>query len=553
MPAAFAADPSAAAPPPLAGAWQGGLAIGSLRLVLHLIPDGAGWKASFDSPDQGAHDLPAGSVKLAGDRLEVEFPGLNATYVARLNGAALRGTWTQNGQPLPLDLARRPVARDAGVAGIWEGTLQIRLTVVLHIERTATGWKATADSPDQHQQGMPVDMITVQGNTVTLALKAVDASFAGRLAGDRLTGTFTQHGRAMPLELSRTDHPPVVSARPQQPARPFPYDEVALTIPGGAPDVQLACTLTRPRGAGPFAAVALATGSGPQDRDESLMGHKPFLVLSDSLTRAGIEVLRCDDRGVGASTGAFDKATTLDFAGDALAAVAALRRLPDVDPRHVGIVGHSEGSTVAAIAAARSPDVAFIVLMAPPAMKGGEYEHLQRAWVQRRAGASDREIAAVRGKWDQAYAAVASEKDDAKAKARLRALYDALPAEERAGIDGSGGFDVIASQLLTPWHRTFLSLDPRDYLTRVRVPVLALLGDRDMQVPPDATVPALKKALASDRDVTIRRLAGLNHLFQTAQSGGPDEYAKIDETISPTVLSLITGWISEHARVAARH
>jgi pimeloyl-ACP methyl ester carboxylesterase len=177
-----------------------------------------------------------------------------------------------------------------------------------------------------------------------------------------------------------------------------------------------------------------------------------------------------------------------------------------------------------------------------------EYLHLQRAWFERRAGQTESEIAATRAKWDEAYAVVAGEKDDAKAKARLRALYDGLSAGDRAGIDGAGGFDAIASQLLTPWHRAAMSLDPREYLARVRVPVLALLGDRDMQVPPDATVPELKKSLAGDRDVTIRRLPGLNHLFQTAQTGSPDEYATIEETMSPTVLSLVSGWVVDHTR-----
>ncbi|HXJ22450.1 MAG TPA: alpha/beta fold hydrolase [Polyangia bacterium] len=535
--------------PSLAGAWQGELVVGSLRVVLRIDRVGSGWKAALDSPDQGSHDIPAASVELAGDQLDVTFPGLNGTYRARLGGDGLRGTWTQNGKALPLALARRaggPAA--AGLGGAWEGVLETKLTFVLHVEHPATGWTATADSPDQHSKGIPVDAFTVAGDQVSFALKGLDASFQGRSAGDRLAGTFTQHGRHFPLQLARTDHPATVRPRPQEPGRPLPYDEIALTVPGGAPDVQLACTLTRPPGRGPFAAVVLVTGSGPQDRDETLMGHKPFLVLSDALTQAGVEVLRCDDRGVAASTGAYDKATTLDFTADALAAVAELRRRPEVERRHIGIVGHSEGSMVAAIAAARSRDVAFIVLLAPPAMSLREYLHLQRAWFERRAGQTESEIAATRAKWEEAYAVVAEEKDDAKARARLRALYDRLPAGDRASIDGGGGFDAIASQLLTPWQRTAMSLDPRAYLARVRVPVLALLGDRDMQVPPDATVPELKKSLAGDRDVTIRRLPGLNHLFQTAQTGGPDEYAHIEETMSPTVLSLVSGWVVDHAR-----
>jgi dienelactone hydrolase len=548
-----AAATAAPAPPPpaLAGAWEGKLLVGSLRVVLRLDHPASGWTAALDSPDQGAHDIPAGSVKLTGDKLEATFPSLSGGFVGRISGDALRGTWTQFGKANSLDLARRAGTPGAGgPAGTWDGALESKLTVVFHVDRTATGWTATADSPDQGQRGMTVDSVTVAGETITFAIGAVDATFTGRLQGDRLVGALTQHGKKMPLDLARTDHPTAGTRppRPQEPAHPLPYDEIALTVPGGSPQVQLACTLTKPRGAGPFGAVVLATGSGAQDRDESLMGHKPFLVLSDALTRAGVEVLRCDDRGVGASTGTFKSATTLDFAGDALAAVAALGQRPEVAHGRIGIVGHSEGSTVAAIAATRSQDVAFIVLLAPPALSGRDIEHLQRAWFERHAGETDKQIAAVRAKWDKAYAVVAAEKDDARAKTRLRVIYDGLPASDRAQIDAGGGFEAAASQLLSPWHRAFLSLDPREYLARVRVPVLALLGERDMQVPPEPTVPELAKALAADPDVTIRKLPGLNHLFQSAQTGAPAEYEQISETMSPKALAVVSGWVAEQSR-----
>jgi len=309
----------------------------------------------------------------------------------------------------------------------------------------------------------------------------------------------------------------------------------------------LACTLTKPSGAGPFAAVVLATGSGPQDRDETLMGHRPFLVLSDAITRAGLAVLRCDDRGYAASTGTYATATTVDFARDALAAVAWLRARPEVARDRVGIVGHSEGATVAAMAAADSRDVAFIVMLAGPALPGREILHLQRAWMARRNGASDGEIAKTRAKWDQAYAILLAEPDPKAARARLRALYDGLPETDRAELAHAGGFDAIASQLLTPWYRAFLALDPRTHLSRVHVPVLALDGELDMQVAPDANLPELRKALAGKSDVTIHELPRLNHLFQTAKTGDPTEYGELGETMSPAALTLICDWLVRHA------
>jgi alpha/beta superfamily hydrolase len=540
-----AAPGSARPAPPLAGAWQGALLVASLRLVLTLERRGGAWTGVVDSVDQRSGDIPVETVSVRGDALSLSVPRIDATYDARLRDGALTGTWTQHGHGRALDFKRRAGApRDAdALDGPWDGTLQVRLPLVVKIAPAGAGWKATVDSPDQHARDIPVDAVSVAGDAVVFALPRIDASYTARLDGDRLVGVFTQHGRAIPLELARTAAPLAVARRPQEPTRPLPYDEVPIVVTS-APGVALACTLTEPRGAGPFAAVVLATGSGPQDRDESLAGHKPFLVLSDALTRRGIAVLRCDDRGVGASTGAFAAATTLDFAADALAAVAALRARPEIASAHVGVVGHSEGATVAAIAAARSSDVAFVVLLAGPALPGAAIEDLQRAWSQRHAGASAAEIADAKAKWDAAYAIVAAEPDDAAAKRRLRVLYDGLSAAERGQL---GGFDAQVAALLSPWHRTFVALDPRAFLTQLRVPVLALDGERDMQVEPDANLPEMKKALAGDADVTVRELPGLNHLFQTAKTGATFEYADLDETMSPTVLTLVGDWIERRA------
>lgn len=551
------ARPAAQAPagvlpqPALGGAWQGSLLTGKLRLVLRMERTAAGWSAAMDSPDQNAHDIRAGAVRAEGDQLEVLFPQIDGRYAARVSETALSGTWTQHGHRTALELKRTSDGPPSGApAGVWEGNLETRLTVVLHVVASGSGWAATADSPDQHARGLPVQSVAVSGSSAVFAMPTLDASYTARVDGDRLVGVFTQHGRTFPLELTRTEHPVAAEPRPQQPVRPLPYEEHAVTITGGAAGVELACTLTKPPGAGPFAAVFLATGSGPHDRDETILGHKPFLVLADAITRAGLEVLRCDDRGVGASTGSFDRATTLDFADDALAAVTALRARPEVVKTRVGILGHSEGGIVAPVAASRSPNVAFVVLLAPPALPGRDLLHLQRAWLERRAGESADEIARTRARWDEAYAIVVAEHDDAAAKARLRHLYEQLPAPARADIDRSGGADNAISHLLTPWFRTFLALDPRDYLAHLRVPVLALFGERDMQVDPKANLPQLRKALATDADVTVRELPGLNHLLQPATTGAPEEYGEIEQTISPAVLAIVTDWLARHARAA---
>ena len=328
----------------------------------------------MDSLDQGARDIPAGSVTVRGDALEVALPQIDGRYTARVTDGALKGIWTQHGKPSPLDFVRQP-GGPSGPApeGSWQGTLQVRLTVVLHVERTATGWTATADSPDQHAAGLPVDAVTVSGKPSSSPFRA--STRATPRTSRASVWSACSRSTIEPCRSS-SRAPTIRRPSPRAPRNlggPCPTKSSPSRFPAAPKGVTLACTLTKPNGAGPFAAVVLATGSGPQDRDETLMGHKPFLVLSDAITRAGLAVLRCDDRGHAASTGTFATATTLDFAQDALAAVAWLRARPDVARDRVGIVGHSEGATVAAIAAADSRDVAFIVMLAGPALPGARH------------------------------------------------------------------------------------------------------------------------------------------------------------------------------------
>ena len=443
-------------------------------------------------------------------------------------------------------------ARSAGVSveGAWTGALQlgpVRLRLVLNLRRAPAGWSATLDSIDQNARDIPASAVTLQGQELNVEVAAIGGHYAAHLDGDTLNGNWTQGGRTLPLVLHKTDKPPVAN-RPQEPKPPLPYAQIELSVENPAAKVRLACSLTEPRGAGPFPAAVLLTGSGPQDRDETIMSHRPFLVLSDALTRGGVAVLRCDDRGFGHSTGVFATATTLDFADDALAAVRALRARPEIAARHIGLVGHSEGAEIAAIAATKSRDVAFVVLLAGPGLPGDQTLDLQRAWLEKADGLSDQAIAASKANWDRAFAILKSDRDEATARKDLRALYDGLPAADRAGIDRQGGFDALVQPLLSPWMRGFLRLDPRAFLSRLRVPVLALTGERDVQVLPAPNLAAMKKALRQNRDATVREMPGLNHLFQHARTGAVSEYGEIEETMSPEVLELVTGWIRRHAQ-----
>jgi len=452
-----------------------------------------------------------------------------------------------------------PPSSSADLVGSWLGTLQagaFQLRVVFHISRDPDGvLSATLDSPDQGATGIPVDTVVVKGDTLHMEVRAVLGAYEGTISRDGMTidGEWRQSGQVLALVLKRTDEMPV-ARRPQEPKPPFPYDEETVVFDNVEAGVTLAGTLTKPRTGGPFPAVVLISGSGPQDRDEALLGHKPFLVLADYLTRQGLVVLRFDDRGVGASTGTFATATSEDFAGDVLAAVAYLKGRPDVDPAGIGLAGHSEGGLIAPMAAVRSADVAYLVLMAGPGLSGEEILYRQAALIARASGTSEEAIDQNRARQQRLFEVLKTEPDRASAAAQLRTiLMESMAAmsdeEKRAlGLTGSDVETVIerqVEQINAPWFRFFLTYDPAPTLRKVTCPVLAVNGDKDLQVPSQANLEAIDAALrdGGNTAVTTMALEGLNHLFQTAATGAPSEYATIEETFSPEALAVIGDWI----------
>jgi len=294
----------------------------------------------------------------------------------------------------------------------------------------------------------------------------------------------------------------------------------------------------------------LLTGSGPQDRNATVAGHRPFLVLADYLTRRGIAVLRTDDRGVGGSSGSVMESTTAEFAEDALAGVEYLKARQEINPRQIGVVGHSEGAAVAPLAASRSTSIAFIVLMAAPGLLGERLAILQRESIARASGVPEAEIARTRAVEQKMMAVVRSEKDNAAAAKKLREIAGQAMSEA-SGVQVTGV--VVEAQfkmMLSPWYRFFITYDPAPALRKVKCPVLALAGERDLQVPANENLPLIAKALAagSNSDFTIMKLPRLNHLFQTCQTGTYAEYSKIEETIAPAVLETIGDWILRRTR-----
>ena len=320
--------------------------------------------------------------------------------------------------------------------------------------------------------------------------------------------------------------------RPQEPTPPYPYQEEQVTFVNAKAGITFAGTLTLPASPTASPAVVLITGSGAQDRDETIAGHKPFLVLADALTRRGIAVLRVDDRGVGGSGGTMATATSEDFVDDALAAVAYLRGRKDIDAKRIGLVGHSEGGLIAPIAATRSKDIAFIVLMAGPGITGDQILFLQGAAIMRANGASEAAISRNREVQQRLFDVIRTEKDDAAAKEKIKSI---APGQERVA---------------TPWFRYFLSYDPVPVLQKVTCPVLAINGEKDLQVPYRENLDAIGKALRAggNTDVTTLSMPNLNHLFQTSQTGAPSEYAKISETFAPAALDAISDWILKRVK-----
>jgi fermentation-respiration switch protein FrsA (DUF1100 family) len=450
-------------------------------------------------------------------------------------------------------------AQESGRAlqGSWAGTLKVQgveLHLVMNVSvNAADSMTVTFDSPDQGAKGIPTSKVALRGDSLIVSSKAIGGKFsAKRATGDTtLPGTWKQGGLSLPLTLVRQAKPFTLN-RPQEPKPPFPYrtEEVRFSNPAGG--FELAGTLTIPEKEGRYPVAILVTGSGPQNRDEELLGHKPFLVLSDYLTRQGIAVLRYDDRGVGKSGGVFRTATTPDFATDAEAAIAFLKKHPGIDSSKIGIIGHSEGGIIAPVVASHRHDVAFVVLMAGPGLPGEQILYLQSALIAKAEKADDKTIKANERISRDIYSVIKKTGDDSTAAKRIRKIF--ADADKKNEKDTSyhkqspEAVDAQIKQLTSPWFRCFLVLAPADYLSKVTCPLLAINGSLDLQVPPKENLQAIEKALifGGNSSYTIEELPGLNHLFQEAVTGSPVEYGKIEQTIAPAALQVIAGWIKNN-------
>ncbi len=434
-----------------------------------------------------------------------------------------------------------PTWAQESIDGDWDGALSVPAGIKVPLTLHITDKGSTLDSPDQNARGVPVS-VTRQGREVEVDIAGSKARFTGALSADGRTmeGPFAQGGMTLSARfvLRAAGAPPPEPDRPQTPKPPFPYVTRDVSFPGGGPGVTLAGTLSLPKGAGPFPALVMIAGSGPQNRDETVDGHKLFLVIADRLTREGIAVLRYDKRGVGASTGSYGRATENDFVADAQAAFSWLSLQPEIAKAKVGLIGHSEGAEVAPRVIDQDPRVGFAVLLSTPALPGVETIVDQQHAIALASGAGAAQAEAESRLERQVLEAVRAAPDEAAAESAAEGLL------VKANVPAARA-KAEAHEMASPWYREFLDDDPAPALRKLRLPVLVVAGSKDLQVLPDANLPIIRAALADDPHAKIVELNGLNHLLQPARTGTPQEYGEIPITIAPAALDLIASWVKD--------
>lgn len=452
------------------------------------------------------------------------------------------------------------------IEGTWAGKLTVpggSLRLMVHLKNEGTTYSATLDSPDQGAKGIPFGDVKIDGDSLQLNLPAANAKYIGTFTSDStISGQWVQ-GMSLPLDLKRIPEGGVTEERkrPQTPKPPFPYDSKDVVYSNRDKSIQFGATITKPKGSGPFPAVLLISGSGPQNRDEELFGHKPFAVLADDLTKRGYLVLRVDDRGVGQTTGDFKSATSKDFADDAMAGLDYLKSLPEVDQTKMGLLGHSEGGMIAEMIAAQRKDLDFVILLAAPGEKIIDLMVNQNRAVLQSNGVN-KETADAYVALYKPLALVLSSGGDAKAlkiaaKQIVANWLKQTPKEivlATTGIKDEQSEDAFINEFYKtvsqPWFRYFLQYDPAAYVKKIGAKVLALNGDKDIQVLAKTNLAGLKAALQKSPSKTyeVKELKGLNHLFQQCQKCTVGEYGQLEETIAPEVLQAIGEWLVKNVK-----
>ncbi len=441
------------------------------------------------------------------------------------------------------------------ITGKWYATLLIEsneLRLIFDIVQTDSLLSATLSSPDQGVSNIPLEKVRFNNSVLSISHPPIGMEYSGVYTNERILGTFRQSGLSAPLQL--TKRAPEGSGRPQEPGKPYPYKENEILFINYKDSIVLAGTLSCPAEGEKFDAVILISGSGPQNRNQEIAGHKPFLVLSDHLTKSGLAVLRYDDRGVGASGGVFANATTIDFAEDLFWAVRYLESRDDIN--RIGLIGHSEGAIVASIVASQHPGkIEFIVLMAGPALPGKEILLTQQEAISLAGGSSKEEVLEYI-RINRGLFSIIEESIESLPMEKVRDSLELFLNNETGASVGSAIIRQQVNTLTSPWMLFFLNYDPRNTLSKVQSHILAINGTKDLQVLAAQNLNQLYNTIiGGDREgeidiirnnkhVTIIEFEGINHLFQLCNTGHPSEYSKIEETINPSVLDTISAWIN---------
>lgn len=443
-------------------------------------------------------------------------------------------------------------AQENDLSGSWKGSLDVmgqELPLVFHFEKTEDGYQGTADSPAQGAKGMTLKKILFNGLMAAWEFEQIPALYEGIIVGDTLKGNFTQSGSAFPLDLIRMDESEMMEPeRPQEPHPPYNYDEIETTFNSSVEGQQLKGTITKPKGDGPFPAIVLVSGSGPQNRDSETLGHKPFLVIADYLSRNGIIVLRYDERGVGESEGDFTSATSMDFKDDAAKAVSHIRTFPFVDQQQVGLIGHSEGAMIGWMLAAGESDLDFLIALTAPVVPIDELMEQQTLDVLISGGASQESIDQQLTLNKKVYKSVKNTQDYQALSVNLEDMlreHLASVGVDEASLDREASAIMDAfGPALTPWFFEFIRFRSQPYIENISIPVFAVFGGKDLQVKASTNSEALKTFTADHSQLfTIKTYPELNHLMQTAPTGTLAEYASISETFNEEVLSDILEWL----------
>ncbi|GHM99048.1 alpha/beta hydrolase [Cytophagales bacterium WSM2-2] len=449
------------------------------------------------------------------------------------------------------------------IAGDWEGKLAltggINLRIIFHITDTDGQLSAKMDSPDQGVNGLACDKAELNNETLVIGLSRAGVVYEGTVSKDMnsITGTWRQGNASLNLDFLRKEVNAKEEVKPQTPLPPFSYASEDIEYDNETKTIHYGATLTYPKTGGNFPAVILITGSGLQDRDETIGLHKPFAVIADHLTKNGFAVLRVDDRGKGKTTGDVKNATTADFANDLEVAIQQLKSRKEINSKKIGLIGHSEGGMIAPLVASRNKSVAFIVLLAGPGIPIPELLAEQSEAMMKIAGVNGEALSAYHDMYKKEIVAIpnATTKEAAvqSAVSIFRTWQKATPKEivvktttVTDSTSTSAFINNLVNQFYSPWFRYFLLFDPQPILQKLTCPVLALNGEKDVQVLAKSNLAGIKSALQKSKSTfEVRELPGLNHLFQTCSTCAPSEYFGLQETFSPTALDAITDWLKK--------